>query len=386
MADISHHLLETFINLRTVKAHGLDEREAATFGAHNEALVRVVLKHKLWDVGGSGAWQLLMSTNLLAVLAVGFFLVADGTMTVGDLTAFMLFQQRLYGPIGGLAGTYINLQRAAAPISRVFEILDAQPLVAKPGTRTVDRLQGRVEFDGVGFSYGRGQPVLDDVSFVMEPGKTLAVVGPPGVGKTTVIDLLFRFLLPHTGVVKLDGIDVRELDLAATLGQVSMVGQQPALFSATLEQNLRWLGTDASEAELLSVIEQVGLTSFVTSLPDGLATELGDRGVRLSEGERQRIGLARALLRDPPLLVLDEVTSALDWESDRIIVEALRERRAAGRSTLIVTHRLHLAASADEVVVLDRGRVTQRGTHEALIEVEGLYQRLWKLQTGGPAA
>ena len=382
MADISHHLLETFVHLRTVKAHGLDDREAATFEAHNEALVRAVLKHKLWDVGGSGAWQLLSTTNLLAVLAVGFFLVVDGTMTVGDLTAFMLFQQRLLGPLGGLAGTYINLQRAAAPIARVFEILDARPLLDRPGGEALDGpLEGRVEFDGVGFAYGPGRAVLDGVSFTLEPGRTLAVVGPSGVGKTTVIDLLFRFLVPHTGAVRIDGVDVRELDLGGALAEVAMVGQQPALFSATLRDNLRWLDPDAADERLMEVAARVGLGDFVESLPEGLETPLGDRGVRLSEGQRQRIGLARALLRDPALLVLDEVTSALDWESDRVVVDALQERRAAGRTTLIVTHRLHLAAEADHVVVLEDGRVAQAGAHAELVAAPGLYRRLWNLQT-----
>ncbi len=386
MADISHEMLESFVNLRMVKAHGLEERQAETFKEHNEALVRAVLLHRLWDAGGSGAFQLLVTANMLTVLVVGFGFVVRGEMSVGDLTAFVLFQQRLYGPLQGLAGTYINLQRAAAPIARVFELLDARPLLERPGTEVPASIEGRVAFEDVSFAYGPGRPVLQNVSFELEPGRTLAVVGPSGVGKSTVIDLLFRFLLPMGGTVRVDGVDVRDLNLPAVLPQVALVGQQPALFDASLRDNIRWLEPGADDAIIDELVERVGLTEFVASLPDGLATELGDRGVRLSEGQRQRIGLARALLRDPALLVLDEVTSALDWESDRLVLRALAERREQRRSTLVVTHRLHLAADADVVVVLDGGRVAQTGTHAELLEAGGLYAHLWSLQTGGASA
>ncbi len=380
-ADISHHMLEGFVALRTVKAHGLEERDAHRFEQHNNALVRAVLLLRLWNSGSGGAFQLLVTTNLLVVLVVGVHLIVGGQMTVGDLVAFVMFQQRLYGPLQGLAGTYVNLQRAAAPVARVFELLDARPLLDRPGGRRPETLRGRLEFEGVGFSYGPGREVLRDVSFALEPGQTVAVVGPSGVGKSTVIDLTFRFLLPHSGRVRLDGIDLPELDLEAVLPRVALVGQQPALFDASLRDNLRWLEPHLEDEALRRALERVGLTSFVAELPEGLDTRVGDRGVRLSEGQRQRIGLARALLRDPVLLVLDEVTSALDWESDRLVLEALEARRASGGTTLIVTHRLHLAAAADRVVVLEDGRAVQQGPHAELVLEDGLYRRLWALQT-----
>ena len=382
-SDISHHMLESLQALRTIRAHGIGEREALRFEAHNNSLVRAVLTFRLWNSATAGSFQVLTTANMLAVLIVGVSLVTEGRMTTGDLLAFLLFVQRLYGPIQGLSGTYVNLQRAAAPVARVFELLDARPLrEGPPGTAVPDPFRGRLDFEDVGFAYGPGRVVLDGVSFAVEPGQTVAVVGPSGVGKSTIIDLVFGFLPAQRGRVSVDGVPHDQLDLEAVLPRVAMVSQQPALFDATLRDNLRWLEPTIEDETIWPMLDRVGLSSFVRELPEGLDTPLGDRGVRLSEGQRQRIGLARALLRDPVLLVLDEVTAALDWESDRLVVDALRERRDRGRTTLVVTHRLHLAADADRVVVLDQSTVAQQGAHADLLAAGGLYARLWALQRG----
>jgi ATP-binding cassette subfamily B protein len=378
-ADISHHMLESLQGLRSVRAHGLSAREGERFGAHNEALVRAVLTMTLWSSGSGAAFQVLVTTNLLAVVAVGIGLVHDGTMSSGDLLAFILFQQRLYGPLQGLSGVYVNLQRASAPIARVFEMLDARTL-APAGSQPLADFDGSVAFEGVTFGWRR--PVLQDVSFEVKPGQTVAVVGPSGVGKTTLVDLLFDFVPAQAGVVRLGGMDVRELDLGSVLHQVALVSQEPALFDGTLRDNLRWLSPEVGDGELLEGADAVGLRGWLDSLPEGLDTPLGDRGIRLSSGQRQRIGLARALLRRPRLLVLDEVTAALDWENDRLVREVIGRRRATGATTLAITHRLQLAAEADTVVVLDEGRVAEIGGHGELLAAGGLYARLWSIQRG----
>ena len=385
-ADISHHMLESLQAIRTVRAHGLAEREAERFEAHNNALVRAVLTFSLWNSATAGFFQVMVTANLLAVLVVGVGMVGQETMSTGDLLAFLLFQQRLYGPLQGLSGTYVNLQRASAPVARVFELLDAKPMGSgEPGRRSPEVVEGRVTFEDVGFAYGPQRVVLDGVSFEVPSGTMTAVVGPSGVGKSTLVDLLFGFLPPQRGRVMFDGVPLDELDVDAVLPRVAMVTQQPALFDASLRDNLRWLEPGAADPELWSRLEQIGLADFVRELPEGLDTPLGDRGVRLSAGQRQRVGLARALLREPALLVLDEVTAALDWESDQVVALALAERRQRGLTTLVITHRLSLSTDADQVVVLDESRVAELGAHEDLIEQGGLYARLWRLQRGESA-
>lgn len=386
-SDVASAMAETLQQVRFVQASAAEEAELDRFRERNVGLVASVLDYQRIGAVSSGLSQVLLAASSATVLVVGGWLVQRGSMTVGDLVAFALYQSRLNGPAQGLAGLYLGLQRARAAVARVFAILDEVPEVEdRPGALDLAEVRGEVVFDDVWFSYEPGRPVLAGASFRLAPGSCTAIVGPSGVGKTTLVDLLYRFHHPERGRIAVDGHDLRDLAIRPLRRRMALVSQQPVVFAGSLRSNLV-LGLDgpAPEEDLARACGAVGLDELVSSLPRGLDTEVGERGAGLSEGQRQRIGIARALLRRPEILVLDEVTSSLDWEADSRIAASL-DRLRAGATTLIVTHRLSLAAAADEVVVLEGGTVVQRGPHASLVAEEGLYRRLWRAQTAASPA
>ena len=303
--------------------------------------------------------------------------VMQGTTTPGELAAFFLYALIIAGPIGTFVRIYTQIQEALGAVLRVYEILDTQPDIKSPENPVaLPRIEGKIQYENVTFGYREEAPVLKNVSFEILPGETAALVGPTGAGKSTLIQLLHRFFDPDQGCVKLDGHDIRQLDLKNFLEQIALVPQETLLFGGSIRENILYGKLDATEEELVDAAKSANAHEFILKQENGYDTLVGEKGVKLSGGERQRIAIARALLKNPRILVLDEATSALDNRSEALIQEAM-ERLMAGRTTLIIAHRLSTVRNVDKIIVLDKGRVVEVGRHNELLENESLYYDLF---------
>jgi len=332
----------------------------------------------------------LIFTGVIGVLWVGAHDVRMGDMSVGELVQFVIYSVMVAGAVGALSEIWGELQRAAGATERLVELLNSidtvsDPEAAKP---TPDMHQGAIAFENVTFHYPSrpDTPALADVSFSVSPGETVALVGPSGAGKTTVIQLLLRFYDPASGAIRFDGVDLREMSRADFRSHVALVPQDAVIFADTARENIRFGRPDATDAEVEAAARAAAAHDFLTALPDGYDSYVGERGVMLSGGQKQRIAIARAILRDAPVLLLDEATSALDAESEQLVQRAV-EALSADRTTLIVAHRLATVKKADRILVFDDGRIVAQGTHAELVAQGGLYARLARLQfTEGLAA
>jgi ATP-binding cassette subfamily B protein len=356
-ADIGSFLVETLQATRLIVAAGAEAREAQRFRDRNAAFIRSLMSMQWLGYLAGGLPGLILSAGTGAVFLYGGLRVVRGEITVGTFVAFMACQMRVMPPLQALMGMYTNLATVRVSLRRVSEILD-EPIEVqdRADARPLDVVSGHIAFDNVTVSYGRGGPVLDRVSFEVRAGETLAIVGPSGSGKSTIADLLLRLLDPDAGAVRLDGHDLRAVALRDVRRHIAVVEQEPCLFHASIADNIRYARPSAGDDEIAEAGRQAALGPFIDRLPDGYRTIVGERGATLSAGERQRIAIARALITDPAVLILDEPSSALDPAAERYVAESY-ERAMRGRTTIVITHRLELAARADRVLELEGARL-----------------------------
>jgi ABC-type multidrug transport system fused ATPase/permease subunit len=384
MAGLSVILQENIAAIKLVKAFTREEHEAARF----EAVLRDVREMRLETSRNMQGFMqgMMLSTSLSQVLALcfGALLVIDGAITIGQLFAFQSYALLLWLPTQQLGFINMMSQQAIAGGERIFEIVDTPLDVAeRPGALDLRPMRGQVAFEGVSFAYGGGPPLLRDISFEVGAGRTLAIVGPSGSGKSTVINLIPRFYDPSAGRVTIDGHDVRDLTLESLRSQVGMVMQETFLFNMTIRENIKYGRASASDDEMIAAARAANAHEFIAEMPDGYDTMIGEKGVRLSGGQRQRIAIARAIVVDPRILILDEATSAVDTRTDFLIQQAL-DRLMEGRTTFVIAHRLTTAQRADEILVLSDGAVGARGTHRELLDRSPQYRTIYETQLRRP--
>ncbi len=388
IAQVVGRLVQILGGMRVIKVFRAEDLELRAFRREAMRYFRRAMRVTRNRVLSRSIVELASQAAFVSMLLLGIYAIVAGIwdLTLGVLTAFLVVSATLYGPTKSLSRAYNTLQDALPAASRLFEILDAptEP-VDPPEAVAIHRVQREIRFRDVSFSYGR-EPVLEGIDLEIRAGEVVAIVGRTGSGKTTLVDLLLRFQTPQGGRIEIDGIDLRDVRRDALRELVTVVPQDPFLFDTTLKENIRYGRPDASFEEIVRAARAAHAHEFIEGLPEGYETEVGELGARLSGGQRQRITIARAILRDPQILIFDEATSSLDARSERVVHDALTNLMR-GRTVLLIAHRLSTVRGADRIVVLEKGQITEEGTHDELLARSGLYRELVELQLapGSPA-
>lgn len=380
LGDVSANLEEELGGVRVAQAFNRTQENVRRFARSNAANRDANVSATAITSAFTPAVDLLSTLDMALVAALGGFLVIRGVISVGTVVAFIQYVQSFFRPFQTVTQLWTIAQSAFAAAERVFDLLDMEATVEdKPDAVEMGRIEGHVRFEEVDFSYEEGQPVLEKVSFEALPGQTIALVGPTGAGKTTMVSLIARFYDPTSGRVLIDGKDLRDVRQLSLRSQMGLVTQEPFLFSGSVMDNIRYGHLDASDEEVMAAAHAANAEEFILRLPEGYQTEVGQRGSLLSQGQRQLISIARAVLADPRILILDEATASIDTRTEVLIQKALGEL-LKGRTSFVIAHRLSTVRNADQVLVIDQSRIVERGTHEELIQKNGLYAELYRRQ------
>jgi ATP-binding cassette, subfamily B, bacterial MsbA len=381
MGELTSILQESYTGIKVLKAFGLEMREIGRFVDANRDFYRYVRKGIKYEGLSAPIMEVLTSLGIAGVFWAGLYMVSAGTLKPEDLLSFVASMVLLFNPVKRLSSSYNTLQRCLGAAERVFEIIDEKPEIVDPANPLeLEHSIGNVEFQRVSFRYDdQSELTLNAISLHARRGEIVALVGPSGGGKTTLVSLIPRFYDTTEGAVLIDGIDIRKLRLQDIMRQIALVDQETILFNDTIANNIRYGKTEASDAEVDAAARAAFAHDFIMEMPDGYQTSIGDRGIRLSGGQRQRLCIARAILKDAPILILDEATSALDTESEQMVQNALNNLMA-NRTTFVIAHRLSTILNADTILVLDQGTIVERGNHDQLLEQGGLYKKLYNMQ------
>ena len=385
VADISDILQETLSAIRVVKSFGREEFEFERFTEENNANFRAKVKNAQYNAVLSPIMEFLAAIAFTAILWFGGVEVMNGHMQPSELIAFFTLLLTITSPLKSLSRLSGTIQRALAAGERIFETMDIDNYVYEneDEKKTLKEVEGYIQYQNVSFSYNNSEKVLSDISFEAKPGEVVALVGASGAGKTTLVDLIPRFYSPTEGEIILDGTNIEEINLDSLRDYIGIVPQETLLFSGSLRDNILYGDLNASQKQVIEAAKAANAHEFIQEFENGYDTLVGERGVGLSGGQRQRIAIARAILKDPKILILDEATSALDAKSENLVQEAL-ERLMKNKTTFVIAHRLSTIKNADKILVLARGKIVERGNHEKLIEEKNRYFNLYQDQVQSP--